>query len=35
VRTVPTLLAKSKAWDGYEDAAGQIKPAMKKLVEKL
>ena len=29
------LLAKSKAWDGYEDAAGPIKPAMKKLVEKL
>jgi len=35
VRTVPALLAKSKAWDGYEDAAGPIKPAMKKLVEKL
>jgi len=35
VRTVPALLAKSKAWDGYDDAAGPIKPAMKKLVEKL
>ena len=35
VRTVPALLARSKAWDGYEDAAGPIKPAMKKLVEKL
>jgi bifunctional non-homologous end joining protein LigD len=35
VRTVPTLLAKSKAWDGYEDAAGPIKPAIKKLVGKL
>jgi bifunctional non-homologous end joining protein LigD len=35
VRTVPALLAKSKAWDGYEDAAGSIKAATKKLVEKL
>ena len=35
VRTVPVLLAKSKAWAGYEDAAGPIKPAMRKLVEKL
>ena len=32
VRTVPALLAKSKAWDGYEDAAGPIRPAMKKLL---
>jgi bifunctional non-homologous end joining protein LigD len=31
VRTVPTLLAKSKAWDGYDDAASSIKSAMKKL----
>ncbi|WP_376707857.1 DNA ligase D [Bradyrhizobium semiaridum] len=31
VRTVPALLAKSKAWDGYEDAAASIKAAMKKL----
>ncbi|WP_029079077.1 DNA ligase D [Bradyrhizobium sp. th.b2] len=31
VRTVPALLAKTKAWDGYEDAASSIKAAMKKL----
>jgi bifunctional non-homologous end joining protein LigD len=31
VRTVPALLAKSKAWDGYDDAAASIKPAIKKL----
>ncbi|MCC8964350.1 DNA ligase D, partial [Bradyrhizobium sp. Pear76] len=31
VRSVPTLLAKTKAWDGYEGAASSIKPAMKKL----
>jgi bifunctional non-homologous end joining protein LigD len=31
VRTVPALLAKSKAWQGYDDAASPIKPAMKKL----
>jgi bifunctional non-homologous end joining protein LigD len=35
VRTVPALLGKTKAWDGYENAAGPIKPAIKKLVEKL
>jgi bifunctional non-homologous end joining protein LigD len=35
VRTVPALLGKTKAWDGYEDAAGAIKPAMKKLAAKL
>ena len=35
VRSVPALLARSKAWDGYEDAASPIKPAIKKLVEKL
>src|SRR5436190_19355894 len=35
VRTVPALLAKGKAWDGYDDAAGPIKPAMKKLADKL
>jgi len=35
VRTVPALLAKSKAWDGYDDAAASIKPAMKKLVDRL
>jgi bifunctional non-homologous end joining protein LigD len=31
VRTVPALLAKTKAWQGYEDAASSIKSAMKKL----
>ncbi|MCW5705045.1 MAG: ATP-dependent DNA ligase, partial [Bradyrhizobium sp.] len=35
IRTAPTLLTKSKAWDGYEGAAGAIRPAIKKLVEKL
>src|SRR5206468_2375135 len=29
VRTVPALLAKTKAWDGYDDAASSIKPATK------
>ncbi|WP_065752826.1 DNA ligase D [Bradyrhizobium paxllaeri] len=31
VRTVPSLLAKTKAWDGYDDAAASIKASMKKL----
>ena len=31
IRTVPALLGKSKAWDGYDDAASSIKNAMKKL----
>ncbi|WMT73285.1 DNA ligase D [Bradyrhizobium sp. Ash2021] len=31
VRTVPALLAKTKAWEGYEDAASSIKAAIKKL----
>ncbi|MBR0714804.1 DNA ligase D [Bradyrhizobium liaoningense] len=35
MRTVPGLLARSKAWDGYEDAASSIKAAMKKLVGKV
>jgi bifunctional non-homologous end joining protein LigD len=34
VRTVPPLLAKSKAWDGYDDAASSIKSAIRKLSEK-
>ncbi len=34
VRTVPALLGKSKAWDGYDDAASSIKSAMKKLEAK-
>jgi bifunctional non-homologous end joining protein LigD len=33
VRTVPALLAKTKAWQGYDDAASSIKAAMKKLVK--
>ncbi|MGJ4909777.1 DNA ligase D [Bradyrhizobium sp. HKCCYLS2033] len=33
IRTVPALLAKTRAWDGYEDAAGSIKAAIKKLAE--
>ncbi|SHN79510.1 DNA ligase D [Bradyrhizobium erythrophlei] len=35
VRTVPALLAKGKAWDGYDDAASSIRSAMKKLGGKL
>ena len=35
VRTVPALLTKTKAWDGYDDAATSIKAAMKKLAGKL
>jgi len=31
VRTVPALLAKTKAWEGYDEAAGSIKAAIKKL----
>ncbi len=34
VRTVPALLAKTKAWDGYDDAASSIKSAIKKLAGK-
>jgi bifunctional non-homologous end joining protein LigD len=35
VRTVPALLARTKAWDGYDDAAGSIKAAIKKLAAKV
>ena len=35
IRSVPALLAKSKAWQGYDDAASPIKAAMKKLAEKV
>ncbi|MGJ5178516.1 DNA ligase D [Bradyrhizobium oligotrophicum] len=35
VRTVPALLARTKAWDGYDDAAGSIKAAMKKLASEM
>jgi bifunctional non-homologous end joining protein LigD len=31
VRTVPKLLAKTKAWEDYAAAASSIKPAIKKL----
>jgi bifunctional non-homologous end joining protein LigD len=34
VRTAPALLAKAKAWEGYDDAASSIKAAIKKLGEK-
>ena len=34
VRTVPELLAKTKAWQGYDDAASSIKAAIKKLAGK-
>jgi bifunctional non-homologous end joining protein LigD len=34
IRTVPGLLAKTKAWAGYVDAAAPIKAAMKKLAAK-
>jgi bifunctional non-homologous end joining protein LigD len=35
VRTVPALLAKTKAWDGYDDAASSIKGAIRKLAGKI
>jgi bifunctional non-homologous end joining protein LigD len=35
VQTVPGLLTRSKAWDGYEDAAASIKAAVKKLAGKM
>jgi bifunctional non-homologous end joining protein LigD len=34
LRTVPGLLPRSKAWDGYDDAAVSIKAAIKKLAGK-
>ena len=34
VRTVPALLAKTKAWGDYDDAASSIKAAMRKLAGK-
>jgi bifunctional non-homologous end joining protein LigD len=34
VRTVPSLLARSKAWEGHDDAASSIKGAIRKLAEK-
>jgi bifunctional non-homologous end joining protein LigD len=35
LRTVPSLLARSKAWQGYDDAASSIKTAIKKLAGKV
>ncbi|RQH08215.1 DNA ligase D [Bradyrhizobium sp. RP6] len=35
LRTVPALLPRSKAWEGYDDAAASIKAAMKKLAAKV
>jgi bifunctional non-homologous end joining protein LigD len=32
VRTVPGLIKKSKAWDGYDDAARSLKAALKKII---
>jgi bifunctional non-homologous end joining protein LigD len=34
VRTVPGLLPRSKAWEGYDDAAVSIKAAIRKLAAK-
>jgi len=31
VRTAPGLMKRNKAWDGYEDAAGSLKDAIKRL----
>ena len=35
MRTVPGLLARSKAWEGYDDAASSIKAAIRKLAGKV
>jgi bifunctional non-homologous end joining protein LigD len=35
VRTVPALLAKTKAWEAYDEAAASIKPAIKRLATKV
>jgi bifunctional non-homologous end joining protein LigD len=35
LRSVPGLLPRSKAWDGYDDAAASIKAAIKKLAGKV
>ena len=34
VRTVPALLAKTKAWEDYDGAASSIKAAIRKLATK-
>ncbi len=33
IRTVPALLKKTKAWEGYDEAASSIKAAIKKLAQ--
>jgi bifunctional non-homologous end joining protein LigD len=33
IRTAPAFLAKTKAWQGYDDAASSIKAAIKSLSE--
>jgi bifunctional non-homologous end joining protein LigD len=35
VRTAPALLTKSKAWQGYDEAASSIKAAIKKLAAQI
>jgi bifunctional non-homologous end joining protein LigD len=35
VRTVPSLLARTKAWEGYDDAASSIRDAIRKLAGKV
>src|SRR6202012_258028 len=32
VRTVPPLIRKSKAWEGYDEAAGSLKSALAKYL---
>jgi bifunctional non-homologous end joining protein LigD len=34
IRTAPALMRKSDPWDGYEKAAGALKPAARKLIGK-
>jgi bifunctional non-homologous end joining protein LigD len=34
VRTVPALLARTRAWDGYDDAASSVRAAVEKLAAK-
>jgi bifunctional non-homologous end joining protein LigD len=35
IRTVPALLGKTKAWEGYDEAASSIKTAIRKLAGKI
>jgi len=32
---VPALLGKTKAWEGYDEAASSIKTAIRKLARKI